>query len=333
MNCTLAFALTFVFALLLALPLAAQQPYNPQAPLAHTFSIVARDAETGEMAVGVQSHWFSVGSVVSWGKGGVGVVATQSFANKSFGPRGLALLEAGLTAQQALDSLIATDGGRAVRQVGIIDAQGGVAGWTGGGCIPYASHITGKGYSVQANMMLDQGVPEAMAAAFEGSEGKPLAERVLLALEAAQQAGGDIRGKQSAALLLVSGTPARNAWSDPALDLRVEDHATPIAELRRLYQVSQAYSYMNAGDRALEENDMDAALEAYGTAAKLYPDNPEVRYWAAITLANTGHMDEALNMLKVIFKEDDNWRELTRRLKPLGLLTVSDADYARIVGL
>ena len=181
------------------------QVFKTKEPLVHTFSIVARDEATGEMSVGVQSHWFSVGTAVPWAEAGVGAVATQSFVDKSYGPKALALLKQGYTAQQALDSLTKVDAGRDVRQVAIIDTKGNIAAHTGAKCIQFASHIKGTNFSVQSNMMLGNTVCESMKAAFEKSTGKPLAERVLLALEAAQKAGGDIRGMQSAALITVPG--------------------------------------------------------------------------------------------------------------------------------
>src|SRR5688572_11862442 len=197
------------------------QVYKKDNPLAHTFSIVARDSVTGELGVAVESHWFSVGTAVSWAEAGVGAVATQSFVNKSFGIRGLALLKGGLTAQQALDSLLKNDEGREVRQVAIVDAKGNVATHTGKGCIQYATQLQGNQFSVQSNMMLGDQVSNVMADAFRKSAGKPLAERMLLALEAAQKAGGDIRGQQSAALLIVPGKSEGKPWDERTVDLRV----------------------------------------------------------------------------------------------------------------
>jgi uncharacterized Ntn-hydrolase superfamily protein len=207
------------------------QVYLKSEPLAHTYSIVARDSMTGELAVAVQSHWFSVGTAVSWAEAGVGAIATQSFTNKSFGPRGLALLKTGLTAQQTLDSLLATDEGREVRQVAIVDTKGNVAVHTGKACIDYAGHIKGAQYSVQSNMMLNGTVPAAMSKAFAASKGKPLAERLLEALDAAQAAGGDIRGQQSAALLLVPGTSEGKPWDERTIDIRVDDSKCPIKRI------------------------------------------------------------------------------------------------------
>ncbi len=309
------------------------QLYKQHAPFAHTYSIVARDSVTGEMGVAVQSHWFSVGTTVSWGEAGVGVVATQSFVNKSFGIRGLALLKNGLNARQVLDSLLATDAAREVRQVAILDNRGGVAVHTGKDCIQYAAHIRGIQFSVQANMMLGDQVPSAMAAAFEKSAGKPLAERLLLALEAAQGAGGDIRGQQSAALLVVPGKSENKPWDERNVDLRVDDHAQPLIELRRLWKVTVAYDHMNRGDLAVEKNDMETAMREYNAAMTLMPGNLEMQYWTGITLANNKQMDKALPILKKVFSADKNWKELTRRLPAVNLLTVSGKDLERILAL
>ncbi|QJW89791.1 DUF1028 domain-containing protein [Spirosoma taeanense] len=301
-------------------------------PFAHTFSIVARDEKTGDLAVGVQSHWFSVGTSVSWGEAGVGVVATQSFTNKSFGLRGLALLKAGKTAQQALDELLLTDEGRDVRQVAIADVKGNVAVHTGKKCIDFAGHQKGTNYSVQANMMLNNTVPAAMAAAFEKNAGLALPERVLSALNAAQAVGGDIRGRQSAVLLVVKGKATTEPWNDNHLvDLRVDDANQPLAELARLLRVHRAYEHMNNGDLATEKNDMKTAMQEYGAAMKMFPKNLEMQYWTAIALANTKQVSKAAGMLRAIYAQDPNWRELTRRLPKVGLLTVSEAELAQLI--
>jgi len=309
----------------------AQQVYKSHEPFAHTYSIVARDDKTGELAVGVQSHWFSVGTAVPWAQAGVGAVATQSFVDKSYGPKGLQLLQQGFTSQQVLDSLLKLDAGREVRQVAIIDTKGNVAAHTGKNCIQYASHITGVNYSVQSNMMLGSKVNSAMKKAFELSASKPIAERVLLALEAAQQAGGDIRGMQAAAILVVPGTSTGQPWNERTVDLRVDDHPQPIKELRRLYHVHLAYEHMNNGDLAVEKNDMKRAMQEYNAAMKMFPGNLEMKYWTAVTLANNKRLNEALPLFKSIFAKDKNWKELTRRLKPVNLLTVSNRDLLRIL--
>lgn len=298
----------------------------------HTYSIVARDPETGEMGVAVQSHWFSVGALCPWAEAGVGAIATQSFVNASFGPRGLDLLRAGKGAPEVVQTLIEADEGREVRQLAIVDAQGSMAAHTGSGCIPEAGHLVGAGYSAQANLMLNADVWPAMAAAYEASQG-PLAERLVAALQGAQSAGGDIRGKQSAALIVVRARSTGNSWEDRLVDLRVEDHEAPVAEMVRLLRVHRAYEYMNHGDLALEAGDVKGALEAYRTAQGMFPDNLEMRYWHALSLANLGRVEEALPMLAAVFARDPNWRTLTGRLPAVGLLEVSEADLARIMGL
>ncbi|MEP7237806.1 MAG: DUF1028 domain-containing protein [Ferruginibacter sp.] len=302
------------------------QFFKKDAGLAHTFSIVARDPVTGEMAVGVQSHWFGVGTAVPWAEAGVGVVATQSFVDKSYGIKGFDLMKKGKTAPQALTELVAADEGREVRQVAMIDVNGNVNAWTGKKCIDHAGSIVGKNYSVQSNMMLTDKVNAAMSKAFEGSEGKPLAERVLLALKAAQAAGGDIRGKQSAAILVVAGKSTDEPWNERLIDLRVDDNKAPLDELDRLLKTYRAYEHMNNGDLATEKNDMKLAMEEYGEAMKMFPGNLEMQYWTAITLANNKKVKEASELLQKIYKKDANWRELTKRLPKVNLLTVSEAE-------
>jgi uncharacterized Ntn-hydrolase superfamily protein len=325
--------LCIFFAYLMIFQSLTAQVYKSKEPLVHTFSIVARDSATGEMAVGVQSHWFSVGTAVSWGEAGVGVVATQSFVDKSYGPKGLALMKKGYTAQQALDELKNKDAGVDVRQVAFIDAKGNVASHTGKKCIQYASDITGTNFSVQSNMMLGGKVCEAMAASFRSSAGKTLGERVLLALEAAQGAGGDIRGMQSAALIIVLGTPNDQPWNDKLVDVRVDDNPQPLKELRRLYNIHIAYQHMNSGDLAVEKNDMGLAMKEYNAAMKMFPANLEMQYWTAVTLANTKQIDKALPMFKKIFAKDKNWKELTKRLPPTGVLTIAEAELKKILAL
>ena len=310
---------------------ASAQFFKKDAGLAHTFSIVARDPVTGEMAVGVQSHWFSVGTAVSWGEAGVGVVATQSFVNKSYGVKGLELIKKGKTAPEALQELLAADEGREVRQVAMIDANGNVNSYTGKSCIDYAGNIVGKNYSVQSNMMLTDKVNKAMSAAFEGSEGKPLAERVLITLKAAQAVGGDIRGKQSAAILVVAGKSAGQPWNERLIDLRVDDNKAPLVEMDRLLRLYRAYEHMDKGDLATEKNDMKLAMEEYGAAMKMFPENLEMQYWTAITLANNKKVVKASVLLQKIYRKDANWRELTKRLPKVGLLTVAESDLKELI--
>lgn len=309
------------------------QVYQKDNPFAHTFSIVARDTQTGEMAIGVQSHWFSVGSIVSWGKSGVGVIATQSFVNPAFGPNGLKLMENGESAEDALKKLVEEDDGRAFRQVAFLDANGNVDAYTGEKCIVAAGHEVGKNFSVQANMMLNDKVVPAMTAAFKKHADLPLAERVVKVLLAAQEAGGDIRGKQSAALIVVGGEKVEEPWKDKLVDLRVDDHENPLAELERLLQVHRAYEHMNNGDLAMEKDDMELALKEYAAAEKLFPENLEMKYWKAVGLANNGDLKKALKIFKVVFDKDENWKELTRRLPKSGLLNISQKEINEILSL
>ncbi len=304
---------------------------KPADPLAHTFSIVARDANTGEMAVAVQSHWFSVGSVVSWGEAGVGVVATQSFVNKSFGPRGIDLLKSGKSPQEAVDLLLRDDEGKDFRQLAILDKQGKVATHTGKKCIDMAGHSNGENFSVQANMMLNDKVVPAMEKAWKENNTLPIAERMVEVLKAAQRVGGDIRGKQSAALLVVAAEASGEPWNDRLIDLRVDDAKDPIDELSRLLKVFRAYEHMNSGDLYVEKNEMQKAMDEYGQAMKMFPENLEMQYWTAITLANNKDIKQASTMLQRIYKTDANWRELTRRLPKVGLLTISEKELSELL--
>lgn len=285
----------------------------------HTFSIVAHDPATGQVGVAVQSHWFSVGSIVTWAEAGVGAVATQSFVDPAYGLRGLELMRSGMTPEQALAALTSVDEGRDVRQVAFVDPRGHVAAHTGAHCIESAGHHVGDGYSVQANMMLNARVVPAMAQAYEAAEGD-LAERMMQALEAAQAAGGDIRGRQSAAMLVVEGKSTGRPWADRVLELRVEDDPEPLVELRRLITVHRAYEHMNAGDVAVEQGDLGLAKERYTAAAELLPGSLEVQYWAAVTLATAGELDQALPTFREVFAADPNWIELTRRLLKPGII-------------
>ena len=299
---------------------------KPSDPFAHTFSIVARDSKTGEIAVAVQSHWFSVGTSVAWGEAGVGVVATQSFINKSFGIRGLELLKQGKTPQETVDFLLQDDTGKDFRQLAILDGQGRVATHTGTSCIQAAGHANGENFSVQANMMLNDKVVPAMEKRWNETSNLPLAERMISVLQAAQQAGGDIRGKQSAALIVVAAKASGEPWNDRLVDLRVDDDANPIQELERLLQVYRAYEHMNRGDLYVEKAEMEKAMIEYRAAMNMFPDNLEMKYWTAITLANNKDVAKASAMLQKIYKKDPNWRELTKRLPKAGLLTVSESD-------
>ena len=290
----------------------------PHRPVA-TYSIVARDPKTGDLGVAVQSHWFSVGSIVTWAEAGVGAVATQSFVDPAYGPRGLELMKSGMSAKLALSALTRVDPGEAVRQVAFVDTSGEVAAHTGKSCIDAASQRVGRGYSVQANMMANNKVVPAMARAYESAKGK-LPERLMAALVAAQKAGGDVRGKQSAAILVVKGNSSGKEWEDRIVELRIEDHPTPIVELQRLLTLHRAYEHMNAGDVAVEKGNMKAALRHYASASKLAPQNIEMVYWTAVTMATNGKLKDALPLFRRVFAADKSWITLTKRLQKPGII-------------
>ena len=294
------------------------QTFSESTPV-HTYSIVAFDEETGELGVAVQSHWFSVGFLVPWAKAGVGAVATQSFVKVDYGPEGLNRMENGQSAEEALNSLLAEDEGEAVRQVAMIDVKGSVAAHTGTKCIYAAGHQIGINYSVQANLMEKETVWPSMANAFERSNGD-LAEKMMAALEAAEAEGGDIRGKQSAAMLIVSGNPTGIPWKDVVMDIRVDDHAEPLKELKRLIRIHRAYQHANKGDHYLELEEIEKALVEYEKASEFYPENPELPYWSAVTLASKGNLDQALPIFWKVFKKEPRLRILTPRLVNSGLL-------------
>ena len=303
------------------LPLLGVLPITPAgapAPLAHTYSIVARDSVTGELGVAVQSHYFSVGPVVPWAESGVGAVATQSLVLVDYGPRGLDLMRTGMTAKQALAALMAADPGVDGRQVAMIDARGEVAAHTGKGCIPDAGMHVGAQYSVQANLMSNARVWPAMAEAYEHARGD-LGERMLQALEAGEKAGGDIRGRQSAAILVVKGTPSGRPWADRVLDLRVEDHPQPLVELRRLMRLRRAYDLEDQGDNAISDHRPEAAMTAYEAAMKLAPDVVELQFWAAVSMVTNGREQEGLALFRKVFARERRWIELVPRLAKVGL--------------
>jgi uncharacterized Ntn-hydrolase superfamily protein len=304
---------------------------TPPRPV-HTFSIVARDPATGELGVAVQSHWFSVGSIVPWAEAGVGAIATQSFVDPSYGKLGLELMRTGKSGPEALRSLLAGDEGRDVRQVAMIDSQGRVDAWTGRNDIYAAGHIVGKDFSVQANLMLNDKVWPAMAQAFENTKGD-LADRMLAALDAAQAVGGDIRGRQSAAIVVVTGKPTGLAWKDRTFDLRVDDSSEPLHDLRRLVTLQRAYNHMNAGDLAVEKKDNEGALREYSAAEKLVPDSAEMIYWHAVALVNMGRVDESLPLFRKVFAMDNNWATLTPRLPKSGLLPDDPKLIERILSV
>jgi len=303
----------------------------PQRPV-HTFSIVAIDKRTGDMGVAVQSHWFSVGSIVAWAEAGVGAVATQSFVEPSYGPLGLELMKAGKTAGEALAALLKADRNEDVRQVAMVDARGRVAAHTGTNCIAEAGNSIGDGYSCQANMMLKASVWPAMAKAFEAAGGE-LVDRLLVSLEAAQKEGGDIRGKQSAAVVVVRAKGSGFWWKDRIYDLRVEDSPDPVPELKRLVRLNKAYNRMNRGDELVTERRVDEAVIEYSAAMEMFPDNAEMVFWPAVTLASTGRVEESLPLFKKVFAMDQNWATLLSRLPSVGQFPKDEALMKRILGL
>jgi len=305
------------------------QMYTKANPFAHTFSIVARDSVTGDMGVAVQSHWFGVGSLVAWAKAGVGVVATQSFINLSFGPRGLALMENGLTPKMAITNLLALDSGRDVRQVAMLNAKGDVFAFTGRNCIEYAGEVIGSNFSTQANLMEKPTVWPAMAKAFKTTKGT-LAVRLLSALDAAQAEGGDIRGKQAAALIVVKAKSTGNVWEDTIVNLRIDDSDNPIKELHRLLNIHTAYAYMNKGDLAVEKGDFKLAKQNYMKAQQLNPENVEMKFWYAVTLTNNGDYKTAKPIFTRIFKKNKNWQVLVPRLVKAKLLFVNKQQLTEL---
>jgi len=326
----------------------------------NTFSIVARDPRTGQIGVAVQSHWFAVGQIVPWAEAGVGAVATQSFVDPSYGKLGLDLLRTGKSAPDVLRGLLGADGNCQVRQVGVIDANGNVATFTGARDIQAAGGIAGnstgapsqiacgsaggtltvgKDFAVQANLMSNGNIWPAMAKAYAAASGD-LADRMLDALDAAQGAGGDIRGKQSAALIVVSAKSSGKSWEDQIFNLRIDDHPEPLKELRRLVALQRAYNHMNAGDLATEHSDNEGALREYSAAEQIAATTPgipisrhaEMIYWHAVALVNMKRVDESLPLFAKSFQMEPGWRELTPRLTKAGLLPDDNALVERIVG-
>ena len=325
----------------------------------NTYSIVARDPATGQMGVAVQSHWFSVGPIVAWAEAGVGAIATQSFVDPSYGKLGLELLRAGKSAPDALRALLTGDAACEVRQVAFVDPKGTSATFTGARDIAAAGGIAGgtgvtpatvncgsaggtlqvgQNFAVQANLMANDKVWPAMAKAFTEAKGD-LAERMLAALDAAESVGGDIRGKQSAALVVVSATSSGRPWYDRLFDVRVDDHATPLVELRRLVNVQRAYNHMNAGDLAVEKKDHETALREYSAASQLAASTPgvpqsrqaEMLYWHGVALVSMNRVDEAIPLFAKAYALHPAWRELTPRLRASGLLPDDEKLIARIV--
>ena len=298
-------------------------------PLAHTFSIVARDGRTGEIGVAVQSHYFSVGPVVPWAEAGVGAVATQSLVLVDYGPRGLDLMRQGLTARQALDSLLRGDPARDGRQVAMVDAHGNVAAWTGPSCIPDAGDVQGDQFSCQANLMASPAIWPAMKQAFAAAQGE-LSERLMQALEAAQKAGGDIRGRQSAAMVVVKPASSGKPWNDYIVNLRVEDNPQPLVELRRLLRLRRAYNLEDQGDAFTSDKKPAEAAKAYADAMSLAPDVVELQFWAAVTMYSNGQEKSGLELFRKVFAKESRWVELVPRLAKVGLFPSDPKKVAEV---
>jgi uncharacterized Ntn-hydrolase superfamily protein len=282
--------------------------------------------------VAVQSHFFSVGSVVSWAEPGVGAVATQSLVEPAFGPNGLELMREGKSAPAALQQLIESDTGEAVRQVALVDRGGRVAVHTGMRCIAHAGHALGEQVSAQANMMERDTVPRAMVRAYTESSGRPLPERMLAALEAAEGEGGDIRGRQSAAMVVVTGRASGSPTQDRPVDLRVDDHRDPVGELRRLLGLQRAYAHASAGDDLAGAGDLEGALVEYEAAHRAEPDNLELAFWYGLALAGNGREEEAIQVLRAPFQAHPGWVELMKRLPAAGLIPDDGELIARLAG-
>ncbi len=296
-----------------------------------TYSIVARDPKTGEMGVAVQSHYFSVGSVVNWAKAGVGAVATQAMAEVSYGPLGLQLMASGKGALDALKALLAVDPKAETRQVAMVDSKGGVAAHTGSKCIPHAGHVIGEQVSCQGNIMRNGRVWKAMRNSFAKNKGMAFAERLVSALEAAEEAGGDARGKQSAAILVVSKELPANEWSGRLVDLRVEDSTEPLQELKRLLRYQRGYEWVNKGDDLLTSKKFEEAMKAYEKGLWLVPEVLELKYWTGFSMLSTKEKERGVKMLKEVFAEDRNWLKITRGMVKAKSVPIDPAIARRIL--
>ncbi|MCU0497001.1 MAG: DUF1028 domain-containing protein [Anaerolineae bacterium] len=290
-----------------------------------TYSIVARDAATGEIGVAVETALPGVGRTCPWAEAGVGAVATQALSRKSHGSSGLTLMRNGHTAPEALAAAVSADAHANVRQIGMVDAKGHAAAHTGTHTIRYAGHRVGEGFAVQANMMLNDTVPSVMAAAFESASGN-LAQRIIAALKAAQEVGGDFRGQQSAALKIVSGTLPTADWEGVIFDVRVDDHPEPVLELERIFNREYAYKITGEAEELVSKGDLNGAIKRYEEAMKLDPNDSQIRFWYALNLADEGHFDHAEPIFRELFTLQPMWVECAIRyaesnpLKTEGLL-------------
>ncbi|HYB01295.1 MAG TPA: DUF1028 domain-containing protein [Ktedonobacteraceae bacterium] len=295
------------------------KPLNIADNLVHTYSVVARDPYTGQLGVAVQSHFFSVGSIVPWAEAGVGAIATQAFANEDYGPEGLALMREGWNAEQVLETLLKGDEEREIRQIAMVDAQGSIAVHTGNKCIPAAGHVTGENFSVQANLMVNDSVWPAMKRAYEEASGD-LVDHMIAALEAAQAAGGDLRGQQAAALLIVSGERQKKPWQGRLFDLRVDDHPRPIEELKRLVSIRKAWLLFEKSNELAHAQHIYEALSVLKQALALQPNLTELTFRSTEILFMAGQPQEALAAFREVFSKEPAWAEMLSRLAKAGLL-------------
>jgi uncharacterized Ntn-hydrolase superfamily protein len=275
-----------------------------------TYSIVARDPATSRLGVAVQSHYLGVGPVVPWLEPGVGAIATQARVDIAFGPIGLELMRNGRDAEQVVAALLASDATPEVRQIGVVDTLGQAAAYTGTETIPAAGHLVGDGFTVQGNLLERDTCWPAMARAYEAAlvEDLPFSERLLRALEAAEAEGGDVRGRQSSAIVIVEGALQPNAWKGRVLDARVDDHPDPVPELRRIVNLYEAYALFDPDQTDLGE------AEAYAEARRRAPEAMELVFWMGIEHAKRGEIAEARRELAIAFAADARWRTTLQHL-------------------
>jgi uncharacterized Ntn-hydrolase superfamily protein len=297
-----------------------------------TYSIVARDPQTGRFGVAVQSHYLGVGPVVPWLEAGVGAIATQASVNVAFGPTGLELLRAGSSAEQVVAAVLAGDESPQVRQLGVVDAQGRAAAHTGTETIPAAGHLVRDGFTVQGNLLRNETCWPAMAAAYEEAlaAGEPFIERLLRAMEAAEREGGDVRGRQSAAIMVVDASVQQAAWRGRLLDMRIEDHPDPVPELRRIVTLQLAYDLLNDEGDAAKAGASEE--ERYAEARRMAPDAYELVFWMALELAKRGDLDGARREMAIAVAADDAWQRTLEHLADAGREGMTPDIAAAILG-
>ena len=297
-----------------------------------TYSIVARDPGTGRFGVAVQSHYLGVGATVPWLEAGVGAIATQASVNVSFGPMGLEMLRAGQAADAVVAALVAGDEQAHIRQLGVVDSQGRAAAHTGADCIPACGHLVGDGFTVQGNLLERSSCWPAMAAAYESAlaEEAPFVERLLRAMEAAEAEGGDVRGRQSASIMVVRADLQPAAWRGWLMDLRIEDHADPVPELRRIVTMQLAYDLLDEeGDAAVAGR---STSERYELARRMSPDAYELVFWRGVELATAGDVEAGRRELQIAFEADARWRTTLQHLADAGREGVTPELAASLLG-